>query len=80
MIPGNTQHFQEKCAGKHTLPFTDYLECTHPDSSEDYTLITKQNKWNQCFFTKEAGKFTMMRVTNKQTLFAGGGGRKNAKF
>lgn len=41
MIPGNTQHFQEKCAGKHTLPSTDYLECAHPDPSEDYTLIAK---------------------------------------
>lgn len=32
-IPGNTQHFKGKCAGKLTLPFADYLGRTYSDSS-----------------------------------------------
>lgn len=36
-IPGYAQHFQEKYAGKLTLPFPDYLEWTHPDPSREYT-------------------------------------------
>lgn len=52
MIPGNTQHIQEKCAGQRTLYFTDYLERTPPNPA-DYTLIAKRDKWNQLFLLKK---------------------------